>query len=387
MKADKIREGIYWVGAIDWAVRNFHGYLTEKGTPYGAYLIVDEKVTLIDTVKASFEDEMFARISDIVSPEEIDIVISNHVEMDHSGGIPEVVKRCPKAVIYTSEPSGKKGLTAHYGDHNYQTVKSGDSISIGQRTLQFVSTPMLHWPDNMVTYCPEEKILFSNDAFGQHFASAERFDDELPLSDVLYQAKSYYANIIMCFGKQVQGAYGQVKNLDIDMIAPAHGVVWRSHVKDILDAYAKWSENSPESGAVVVFDSMWHSTEKMAKAIAQGFHDAGCSVRIYDLKASHWSQIVPDILTSKYLAVGSPTLNNQMMPSVAAFLCYLKGLSPKNRQAFAFGSFGWGGQSVPYVEKELEQCGFTLCMEGIKVTYIPSEEKLAEIEACVRKLV
>ena len=387
MKADKIREGIYWVGAIDWAVRNFHGYLTEKGTTYGAYLIVDEKVTLIDTVKASFEDEMFARISDIVSPEEIDIVISNHVEMDHSGGIPEVVKRCPKAVIYTCEPSGKKGLTAHYGDHNYQTVKSGDSISIGQRTLQFVSTPMLHWPDNMVTYCPEEKILFSNDAFGQHFASAERFDDELPLSDILYQAKSYYANIIMCFGKQVQGAYAQVKNLDIDMIAPAHGVVWRSHVKDILDAYAKWSENSPESGAVVVFDSMWHSTEKMAKAIAQGFHDAGCSVRIYDLKASHWSQIVPDILTSKYLAVGSPTLNNQMMPSVAAFLCYLKGLSPKNRQAFAFGSFGWGGQSVPYVEKELEQCGFTLCMEGIKVTYIPSEEKLAEIEACVRKLV
>lgn len=387
MKADKIREGIYWAGAIDWSVRNFHGYLTERGTTYGAYLIVDEKITLIDTVKAPFAEEMFARISDIVSLEDIDIVVSNHVEMDHSGSIPEVMKRCPKAVIYTSEPSGKKGLTAHYGEHDYRTVKSGDSISIGKRTLQFVSTPMLHWPDNMVTYCPEEKILFSNDAFGQHLASSERFDDELPLADIMCQAKSYYANIIMCYGKQVRGAYSQVKKLAIDMIAPAHGVIWRKHIGDILDAYEEWSANEPDSGAVVVFDSMWHSTEKMARAVEEGFASAGVSVRLYDLKENHWSQIMPGILTSRYLAVGSPTLNNQMMPGVAAFLCYLKGLSPKNRQAFAFGSFGWGGQSVPLIEKELEQCGFSLCMEGVKVPYIPSEEKLKEIGERVRRMV
>lgn len=387
MKAIKVKEGIYWIGAIDWSIRNFHGYRTERGTTYGAYLIMDEKITLIDTVKAGFSDEMLSRISDIVSPSDIDIIITNHVEMDHSGSLPVVRKLCPNAAVYTSGPSGVKGLTAHYGADDYLPVKSGDVLSIGKRTLTFVATPMLHWPDNMVTYCPEEKILFSNDAFGQHLATTERFDDETDLNIVLEEAKKYYGNIIMCYEKQAQTAWNIVKDLDLDMIAPSHGVIWRSHIADILNAYAAWSQNEPETGAIVVYDSMWHSTEKMATVITEAFGDCGVPTRLYDLKENHSSNIIPQVLTSKYIAVGSPTLNNQMMPTVASFLCYLKGLSPKNREAFAFGSYGWGGQSIPLVEKELEACGFHICMDGIKLNYIPSEEQLNKIYEDVKTMV
>lgn len=379
MEAVKIRDNIYWVGAIDWSIRNFHGYTTNRGATYNAYLIIDEKITLIDTVKAPFADELLERVSKIVDPAKIDYIISNHVEMDHSGAIPKVMEVCKNATIITSAPSGLKGLKAHYGEFNYKAVKANETLSIGKRTLTFVPTPMLHWPDNMVTYCKEEKILFSNDAFGQHYATSERFDDEVPLSIALEEAKKYYANIIMLYGKQVQGAYKIVSGLDIDLIAPSHGVMWRSHINDILNSYKLWSANEPESGAIVVFDSMWHSTETIAKTIVEAFSQKGISVKLYDLKENHMSDIVPDILTSKYIAVGSPTLNNNMMPTVAAFLCYLKGLSPKNRKAFAFGSYGWGGQSIDQVENELVNCGFDICLEKIKLPYIPTKEQLEKV--------
>ncbi len=379
MKAIKIKDDIYWVGAIDWTIRNFHGYNTGRGTTYGAYLIIDEKITLIDTVKAEYTDEFISRIEDIVPIEKIDIIISNHVEMDHSGALPAIMSRCPEARVYTSGASGVKGLTAHYGSKDYIPVKSGDSISIGKRTLEFVGTPMLHWPDNMITYCPEEKILFSNDAFGQHLASSERFDDELSLSMALSEAKRYYGNIIMCYGRQAQAAWSIVSDLKPEIIAPSHGVVWRSHVPEILDAYKLWSDNAPKDAAMVVYDSMWHSTEKMAKVIEEAFRDCGMHANLYDLKGNHYSYIIPDLLTSKYLAVGSPTLNGQMLPLVSSFLCYLKGLSPKDRQAFAFGSFGWSGQGIDHVEEALKECGFQICMDKIKVNYIPTKEDLDKI--------
>lgn len=380
MKATKIRENIYWVGAIDWNVRSFHGYSTSRGTTYGAYLILDEKITLIDTVKAPFAEELLERISDVIDPAEIDYIISNHVEMDHSGAIPRMMEACSKATIITCAPSGLKGLTAHYGSqYPYQTVKAGDVLNIGKRNLSFVPTPMLHWPDNMVTYCPEEKILFSNDAFGQHYASGMHFDDEVSLDEVMEEAKKYYANILMCYGKQAQAAWKIVSGLELEMIAPSHGVIWRSHMDKIMEAYKEWSDNDPQSGALVVYDSMWHSTEKMAVTIAEAFSAKGVSVKLFDVKATHISDIIPEVLNSKYIAVGSPTLNNNMLPTIASFLCYLKGLSPKNRKAFAFGSYGWGGQSIKQVEEELAACGFDICMEGIRVQYIPSKEVLDEI--------
>lgn len=387
MKAVKVKEGIYWVGAIDWNIRNFHGYQTGRGTTYGAYLILDEKITLIDTVKPGFEEEMCSRIAEVIPPAEIDIIISNHVEMDHSGGLPFLWKLCPNAVIYTSGASGIKGLSAHYGDGPYLPAASKDTINIGRRTLTFVATPMLHWPDNMVVYCPEEQILFSNDAFGQHLATTERFDDETNLAVALEEAKKYYANILLCYGKQAQRAWEIVCNLKIEMIAPSHGIIWRSHIRRILDAYGVWSNNESAAGAMVVYDSMWRSTEKMAAVIADAFGSCGLPARLYDLKQNHPSNIVPDLLDCKYIAVGSPTLNNQMMPNVAGFLCYIKGLSPGNREAFAFGSYGWGGQSVGLIEKELRDCGFHIALEGIKCHYIPQQEQLGKLRETVCSMV
>lgn len=386
MKAVKIAENIYWVGAIDWSVRSFHGYTTNRGATYNAYLIIDEKVALIDTVKSAFSQELLDRISDVIDPADIDYVISNHVEMDHSGAIPQVMKACPKAQIVTCAPSGLKGLKAHFGEYPYIGVKGGDTLSLGKRTLSFVMTPMLHWPDNMVTYCPEEKILFSNDAFGQHYASSERFDDESPLPFVMYEAKKYYGNIVMCYGRQAKTAWDIVENLEPDMIAPSHGVIWRSHIQDILEAYRSWSDNDPKTGAMVVFDSMWNSTETMAKVIADAFISEGVPTKLYDLKENHISDLIPEILTTKYIAVGSPTLNNQMLPTVAAFLCYLKGLSPKNRQAFAFGSYGWGGQSIKQVEEELKNCGFDICMDMVRVQYLPSKGQLDQLFGQIREM-
>ncbi len=378
MKAVKLSDNIFWVGGVDWDLRNFHGYVTQKGSTYNAYLIVDEKVVLIDTVKHYLKDEMLKRISTIIDPKKIDYIISNHVEKDHSGSIPALMEICPNAVILTS-PNGEKGLKMHYkGDYKYQVMNSGDSFSTGKKTLQFVLTPMVHWPDNMVTYCPEDKILFSNDAFGQHIASYERFDDEYPIETILDEAKKYYANIVLPFGAQVQKALEQASKLDISMIAPSHGIIWRKHLDKILPLYNNWSKNNASEKAVIIFDSMWGSTTKIAEAIADAFECQDISFTLLDLQHNHISDIMTLLIDSRYICVGSPTLNNNMLPTVAAFLTYLKGLAPKNRIALAFGSYGWGGQSIQQVNDVLASCGFSM-LESIKVNYVPDVKQLEDI--------
>lgn len=386
MKPIQLKPGVYWVGAVDWALRTFHGYTTNRGATYNAYLIIDEKIALIDTVKRGFEEELLTRVAHIVPLEDIDYLVSNHVEMDHSGAIPAVMARMPKAQIVTSAPQGLKGLTAHYGEYPYLPVKVGDSISLGKRSLRFVPTPMLHWPDNMVTYCPEEKILFSNDAFGQHYASSARFDDESPLDAVMQEAAKYYANIVMPYPSQVKGALKAIEGLDIDLVAPSHGVVWRSEIPRILEAYRRWSGNEPPEHAVVVYESMWHSTEKMAVAIAEGFAARGIPVKLRNLNAYHRSDIVTDLLEAKYLVVGSSTLNNNLLPEVAAFLTYFRGLSPKGRKGFAFGSYGWSGQSVGQVEEMLTACGVELIGEKIRQLYVPDSQTLSALSAQVENM-
>lgn len=379
LKAIEMKKGIYWVGAVDWSMRSFHGYSTRRGSSYNAYLILDEKIALIDTVKAPFVAELLERVSSVVDPKKIDYIISNHVEPDHSGSLPIVAKCCPNAKIVTSAPNGLKGLTGRYGELNYQAVKTGETLSLGARTLSFVATPMLHWPDSMVTYCPEEKTLFSNDAFGQHLAANRRFDDENDFHIIMEEAKKYYANILMLYGKQAQTALAALGSLPIEMILTGHGVSWRAHIPEILDAYKKWSGGELEEKAVVVFDSMWGSTERLAKAITDAFTAKDVPVAYFDLRADHISDVITEVLTSKYLAVGSPTINNQMMPPVAAFLCYLKGFVPKGRQAFAFGSFGWGGQSVGLVEDDLKAAGCEICLEKIRVKDVPTMDDLAAL--------
>lgn len=382
LKATKIRDDIYWVGAIDWSVRNFHGYETSHGGTYNAYLILDEKIALIDTTKEAFTGEILNRISSVIDPVKIDYIVCNHLESDHSGSLDAVAQKCPNAKIFVSQPNGLKNIAKFCGEHCYEGVKAGDSISIGKRTLNFIPVPMLHWPDSMVTYCPEEKILFSNDGFGQHFATNERFDDEVDYSILMHEAQKYYANILMLYGRQTQTALKTVSSLNLDMILTGHGISWRKYIKDILNLYDKWSKfEADEHKAIVVFDSMWNSTETMAKTITEAFHAKGISTKFFDLKTEHYSDIVTDFLDSKYIAVGSPTLNNNMLPNVAAFLCYLKGLAPKNnaRKAVAFGSYGWGGQSIALVQKELEDAGLDIFHDMIRIANQPTDEELENI--------
>ena len=379
MKAKKVKEGIYWVGAIDWNLRNFHGYLTQRGSTYNAYLIIDEKITLIDTVKDYLKDEMFKRISDIIDPASIDYVISNHVEMDHSGAIPYVMEAAPNATIITC-PNGEKGLRKHYfKNYNYKVVKDGETLNIGERNLVFALTPMVHWPDNMVVYIPEEKILFSNDSFGQHLASSARFDDEYPVDIIMLEARKYYANIVLPYAKPVQKEIEAAKKMDIEIIAPSHGIIWRKHVKDIFEEYIKWSSNLTERKGVIVYDTMWHSTEKMAIAIQEVFEDKGFIAPMFSLQHNHISDIMTEIITAEYICVGSPTLNKNILPSVAAFLTYLQGLAPVNRKAIAFGSYGWGDQSIPKITEYFNNSGFEI-IDTFKVQYIPKDEDLKKIQ-------
>lgn len=388
LNAIEISPKVWWVGGIDWNERLFHGYTTERGITYNAYLIMDEKVTLIDTCKATFSDELVQRISQVVDPAKIDVVITNHVEMDHSGSLPVIHRIAPNATIYASAGAGVNEVRAHFGIEA-TPVKSGDTLCIGERTLTFVTTPMVHWPDNMVTYSDVDQILFSNDAFGQHFATTKRFDDENDLCEIFKQAKKYYANIVWPYGMQAHKALEAAKGLDLKMIAPSHGCIWRSHIDEILEKYEAWTTYQTEEKAVVVFDSMWHSTESMAREICDAFIAEGVSAQLVDVKTTHISDIMLYMCDAKYVAVGSPTLNSNMLPTIASFLTYMRGLSPKNEQriGLAFGSYGWAPLGPKQVYAELENAKFQLPVPVVAQQWIPSEENLAELQDTVRKMI
>ena len=388
LNAIEISPKVWWVGGIDWNERLFHGYTTERGITYNAYLIMDEKVTLIDTCKATFSDELVQRISQVVDPAKIDVVITNHVEMDHSGSLPVIHRLAPNATIYASAGAGVNEVRAHFGIEA-TPVKSGDTLCIGERTLTFVTTPMVNWPDNMVTYSDVDQILFSNDAFGQHFATTKRFDDENDLCEIFKQAKKYYANIVWPYGMQAHKALEAVKGLDLKMIAPSHGCIWRSHIDEILEKYEAWTTYQTEEKAVVVFDSMWHSTESMAREICDAFIAEGVSAQLVDVKTTHISDIMLYMCDAKYVAVGSATLNSNMLPTIASFLTYMRGLSPKNEQriGLAFGSYGWAPLGPKQVYAELENAKFQLPVPVVAQQWIPSEENLAELQDTVRKMI
>ena len=386
MNKVEIKPDIYWVGGIDWDIRNFHGYSTNRGTTYNAYLIIDKKIILVDTVKHYLFDEMISRIKEIIDPAKIDYIISNHVEMDHSGSISKLLDLCPKAKVFTSL-RGIKGLKRHYKkEWNFEVVKSGDTLNIGKRTLHFVEIPMVHWPDSMVTYIPSEKLLLPNDAFGQHIASTERFDDEIEWGILKEEAAKYYSNIVMPYGGQVQKAFEAISGLDIDMIAPSHGIIWRSKIPKILAEYKKWAGYETENRALIIYDSMWGSTEKMAYALLEGIQESGIPGTIRNLQNTHISDIITELNSSKMILIGSPTLNNTMLPTMGGFLTYLKGLRPKNRIGFVFGSYGWGGQAVGEIEKIIKELAWDMPVESINLNYIPDEKELKNVKEIGKKL-
>jgi len=374
-----LKEGVNWVGVVDWNIRDFHGYITSRGSTYNAYLISDEKIALIDTVKHAFSNELIENISELTSLEKIDYIIVNHVEMDHSSSLPIIAKLAKNAKILSSQ-RGKNALIEHYGaDFNVvETVKSGDELKLGKRTLRFIEAPMLHWPDSMFTYIVEDKILMPNDAFGQHFASSGRFDDEVDACELMEEAKTYYANILMPFAPLITRKIQEIvqMGIPIDIIAPSHGIIWRKDPSKIISAYLNWSSGAAKQKAVVVFDTMWGSTDKMARAIADGLTSGGIEVKLLKLRATDNTDVVTEILDAKMVVVGSPTLNNQMFPSLGSFLTYITGLKPKGKIWGFFGSFGWGGGAVRDMTEMAKKAGFEVYESSVDVKYVPDKEDL-----------
>lgn len=388
MKPVEITKGIYSVGVADFNIRDFHGYSTEAGTTYNAFLIIDEKVALIDTVKKEFADELLANISAIIDPKKIDIVISNHTEMDHSGALPRIMHYIGEDKPLYCSKMGKKNLSAHFSrSWNLHPVQNGEELSLGSRTLMFMETRMLHWPDNMFTYVKEDEILFSSDAFGQHYAGYELYDDVLG-DEAMVQARKYFANILMLYAPQVLKLMAKVTDMGLclKMICPDHGVFWRSGIGSIIDAYVRWSRHETSKRAVVIYDTMWKSTQKMAEAIADGISETGTAVSVIHIRSSHRSEIMTAVLDSRAVVVGSPTLNNCMFPTVADVLTYMKGLRPKNRIGAAFGSYGWSGEAVKQMNKELEAMGMELLDEGLKILYVPDGDAIASCREYGKKI-
>jgi flavorubredoxin len=382
MKPVQIAENVYDVGVTDWNIRDFHGYSTYRGTTYNAFLILDDKITLIDTVKSDHTDQLLDHISRIVDPEKIDVVISNHTEMDHSGGIPRIMHRIGEdKPIYCSK-MGYKNLAKHFHQRkfNYCPVEDGATLQLGSRSLTFMETRMLHWPDSMFTYLREDEILFSSDAFGQHYAGYEEFDDEVG-EVIMPHAKKYFANILLPYAPLIAKLIEKVKQtgLRLRMICPDHGILWRKDPGKILEAYAAWGLQESRNKAVLVYDSMWHSTEMMAEAVAEGIAEQGGAVHLMRLRKCHRSDVVTEILDAKAVVVGSPTLNNGIFPTLADFLCYLKGLKPKQKIGAAFGSYGWSGEAAGLIQDALEQMKFEMVTPALKVQYVPGK---AELEAC-----
>lgn len=369
MPAVKIAENVYQVGAVDRDIREFHGYTTPNGTTYNAYLVLDDKITLIDTVKPGFFKELIDNISEVVDPSKIDYLISNHAEQDHSGVLPEMCDTAKKAVVIGSPNDEKNLKLIHKREFPFRAVKSGDTLCTGKYSFLFTLSPMVHWPDNMVTYMPEQNILFSNDAFGQHTSRDGLTDKDAGHDRTIALAKDYYANIVMPYGAQVQKLLKEASSLDIRMIAPSHGVILTDTIEDMLKKYDQWSKNETDKSlAVIVYDTMWGATGDLAAQIADKLAKEGVKSRILCLKEHHISDCMDALTEADVIAVGSPTLNRSIMPSIAAFLTYMKGLAPKNRKGIAFGAYGWSGESVIVISDWLESCGFDVT-EKIRVQY------------------
>ncbi|MBN2295569.1 MAG: FprA family A-type flavoprotein [Pirellulales bacterium] len=373
----ELRKNIDWVGYVDWTVRDFHSFNTKRGATYNAYLVRDEKTALIDTVKTPFAERLLKNVSALTDLEKVDYVICNHAEPDHAGSLPEIMEALPKAVLVCDKKC--EAALGRYFDTSkwkFQIVADGESLSLGKRTLQFILTPMLHWPESMFTYVPEEKLLFSMDGFGQHVASSARFDDEVDMAQVMEEAKAYYANIIMPFGKQVAATLEKAASLDIDMIATSHGVIWRSHLDTIINAYKDWLVCKPTAKVLVIFDSMWDSTGQMARAIIEGASMPGVEVKLIHVRKSSLTAIATEVLDAATVAFGSSTLHRGMMPMMGAVLTYFKGLRPSGKAGFAFGSYGWGKGAPEAIHVSLEEMGWEVMREPIKAQYRPSPEVL-----------
>ena len=377
-----IKNNIQWVGKIDWEIRKFHGdeYSTHKGSSYNSYLLKEEKIALIDTVWGPFAKEFVANLKNEIDLNKIDYVIANHAENDHSGGFPELMRQIPDVPIYCTRNGVKSLQGLYHQDWNFQIVKTGDKLSLGSKELIFIEAPMLHWPDSMFTYLTEDAVLFSNDAFGQHYASEFMFNDRVNQAELFHECTKYYANILTPFSPMVIKKIKEVLgfNLPLEMICTSHGVIWRDNPGQIVEKYLQWADSYHEDQITILYDTMWNSTRVMAEQIAGGIREADpqVTVKLFNLAKTDKNDAITEIFKSKAILLGSPTINNGILVSVAGLLEEIKGLKFKNKKAGAFGSYGWSGESVKLLSERLADSGFDVVDQGVRITWSPDPEQI-----------
>jgi len=386
----KIADGVYWVGVVDWALRSFHGHelSTHRGSSYNAYLIIDEKVVLVDSVWTPFREQLIENIREVIDPSKIDIVVANHAETDHSGALPEIMQYTPNATVIVST-RGKESIEGHYHQAwNFKAVKTGDRVNIGKNELIFIEAPMLHWPDSMFTYLTGNNILMPNDAFGQHFASGFRFNDEVDQTPLFEEAIKYYANILTPFSPMVTRKINEVLalNLPVDIIAPSHGIIWRKDPLQIVKKYQEWASQKPEKTAVIIYDTMWEATRKMAEAIGEGLRASGVPYKVFHAGVADRNDVITEVFKAKAVVVGSPTFNQGLLPSIMPVLEDLKGLKFMNKTGAAFGSYGWSGESVALLEEHLKSCKIPVIADGVRAKWQPTEDELTNCRELGQKV-
>jgi flavorubredoxin len=388
----KVKNNVHWVGKIDWELRKFHGneYSTRRGSTYNSYLIDENKTALVDTVWAPFAKEYVSNLAREIDLKKIDFVVANHAEIDHSGALPELLERIPDTPVYCTA-NGVKSLTGHYHrEWNFQVVKTGDSLSLGSKELIFIEAPMLHWPDSMFCYLTGDNILFSNDAFGQHYASEYLFNDLVDQNELFSECLKYYANILTPFSSLVEKKIQEFLSLGLplDIICTSHGVIWRKDPAQIVEQYLKWAKSYQENQITIVYDTMWNSTRVMAERIAEGIRrtDPDVHVKLFNIAGSDKNDVVAEVFKSKAVVFGSPTINRGILTSLAGLLEEIKGLSFKDKKAAVFGSYGWSGESTRILAESLQQAGFTVVDDGLKMLWNPSEQSIEECVSYGQKL-
>lgn len=383
----KITDTVTWVGKIDWELKTFHGeeYSTDQGTSYNSYLIEDEKTALIDTVWMPFSKEFVKNLKNTIDLNEIDYIIANHGEVDHSGALPELMKEIPDTPIYCTKKAIDSLKGQYHEDWNFVEVKTGDTLDLGEGQLIFVEMPMLHWPDNMLEYYTKDKILFSNDAFGQHYASEELFNDLVDQNELFTEATKYYANILTPFSGMVTRKIKEILNFDLElnMICPAHGILWREDPAQIVKQYLEWADDYQEDQITIIYDTMWKNTKLMGEAIAEGLKikSPNTKLKLINTSLVDKNDVITEVFKSKAILVGSSTINNGILNSIAGILEMIEGLKFKNKSYAAFGSYGWSGESVQLLEKHMDTSGFRKVIDGIKIKWTPTKENKDTLRA------
>jgi putative flavoprotein len=389
----RVTDKVTWVGKIDWELKKFHGdeLSTMEGSSYNSYLIRDKKTVLMDTVWGPYDTEFVNRLKEEIDLKEIDYIVMNHNESDHSGTLPALMREIPDTPIYCTKKGESILRGLYHQDWNYVNVKTGDELEIGDSKLVFVEASMLHWPDTMMTYMTGDNILFSNDVFGQHYASEMLYDDMDDISKLLHEAEKYYTNIITPFSTFVTKKLAEVQgmNLKIDLVAPSHGIIWRENIGLIMDLYAKWANNYQEDQITLIYDTMWQSTRKMAEAIAEGIQQASpnTTIKILNAVKNDKNDILVEVFKSKAILVGSPTINNGFSYAIAGILEMIKGLKFKNKKAASFGSYGWSGEAAKLIREFLEESKFAIVNDGIRVNWAPDQETIEQLREYGRKFV